>query len=69
MKLIDRLPFADRPHLITVGGEAVDVYRNQIIVWISIGDVRGRCPRSWTPGTGITSRSGKDSSRDGPVPH
>jgi hypothetical protein len=38
MKLIDRLPFADRPHLITVSGEAVDVYRNQIIIWISIGD-------------------------------
>ena len=36
MKIIDRLPFADRPHLVTVGGEAVDVYRNQIIVWISI---------------------------------
>ena len=24
MKIIDRLPFADRPHLVTVGGEAVD---------------------------------------------
>jgi hypothetical protein len=31
MKIIDRLPFADRPHLVTVRGEAVDVYRNQII--------------------------------------
>jgi hypothetical protein len=39
MKIIDRLPFADRPHLVTVRGEAVDVYRNQIIVWISIDDV------------------------------
>ena len=39
MKIIDRLPFADRPHLVTVQGEAVDVYRNQIILWISIDDV------------------------------
>jgi hypothetical protein len=39
MKIIDRLPFVDRPHLVTVRGEAVDVYRNQIIVWISIDDV------------------------------
>jgi hypothetical protein len=39
MKIIDRLPFADRPHLITVQSEAVDVYRNQIIVWISIDDL------------------------------
>jgi hypothetical protein len=33
MKIIDRLPFADRPHIITVRGEPVDVYWNQIIVW------------------------------------
>ncbi len=26
MKIIDRLPFADRPHLVTVRGEAVDVF-------------------------------------------
>jgi hypothetical protein len=38
MKIIDRLPFADRPHVITVSREAVDVCRNQIIVWISIED-------------------------------
>ena len=38
MTILDRLPIADRPHLITVRGEAVDVYRNQIIVWMSIGD-------------------------------
>ncbi|MGC8643551.1 MAG: hypothetical protein ACP5XB_27150 [Isosphaeraceae bacterium] len=38
MKILDRLPFADRPQLITVRGEAVDVFRNQIIVWISIND-------------------------------
>jgi hypothetical protein len=30
VKIIDRLPFADRPHLVTVRGEAVDVYRNLI---------------------------------------
>jgi hypothetical protein len=39
MKIIDRLPFADRPHLVTVRAEAVGVYRNQIVVWISIDDV------------------------------
>jgi hypothetical protein len=44
MKIIDRLPFADRPHLITVRGERVDVYRNQIVVWISIDDVTRPLP-------------------------
>ena len=34
MKITDRLPFADRRHIFTVRGEPVDVYRNQIIVWI-----------------------------------
>jgi hypothetical protein len=29
MKIIDRLPFGDRPHIVTGQGEAVDVYRNQ----------------------------------------
>lgn len=29
MKIIDRLPFAERPHLVTVRGEAVDVYRTR----------------------------------------
>lgn len=38
MRILDRLPFADRPHLLTVRGEVVPIYRNQIIVWISIGD-------------------------------
>ena len=37
MKIIDCLPFADRPHLVTVRGKAVDVYRNQINVRIRIG--------------------------------
>jgi hypothetical protein len=43
MKIIDHSPFADRPHLVTVRGEAVDVYRNQIIVWIR-GTERGQEP-------------------------
>ena len=37
MKLLDRLPIPDRPHLVCVGPEAVQVHRNQIIVWVSIG--------------------------------
>jgi hypothetical protein len=36
--ILDRLPIADRPHLITVQGDLVDVYRNQAIVWLSIGE-------------------------------
>lgn len=44
MKLLNRLPIADRPHLITVQGEPVEVYRNQIVVWISINDVRRPLP-------------------------
>ena len=52
MKIIDRLPFADRPHLITVRGEAVDVYRNQIILWISIDDVLRPLPAILDTGHG-----------------
>jgi hypothetical protein len=52
MKIIDRLPFADRPHLVTVRGEAVDVYRNQIIVWISIDDVLKPLPAILDTGHG-----------------
>ncbi len=52
MKIIDRLPFADRPHLVTVRGEAVDVYRNQIIVWISIDDVLRPLPAILDTGHG-----------------
>ena len=59
MTLIDRLPFADRPHLITVGGEAVDVYRNQIILWISIGDVRRPLPAILDTGHGHNLSIGK----------
>ena len=40
MNIIDRLPFADGPPLfVTVRGEAADVQRIQIIVWIRIDDV------------------------------
>ena len=52
MKIIDRLPFADRPHLITVQNEAVDVYRNQIIVWISIDDLLRPLPAILDTGHG-----------------
>lgn len=39
MKILDRLPISDRPHVITVGEDAVQVNRNQVIVWVSINDV------------------------------
>ena len=52
MKIIDTLPFADRPHLVTVRGEPVDVYRNQIIVWISIEDVLWPLPAILDTGHG-----------------
>lgn len=52
MKIIDRLPFADRPHLVTVRGEPVDVYRNQIIVGISIDDVLRPMPAILDTGHG-----------------
>jgi hypothetical protein len=39
MKILDRLPIPDRPQIISVGGGAVQVHRNQIIAWISINDV------------------------------
>ena len=32
MKILDRLPFGERPHVIAMGRDTVDVYRNQIIV-------------------------------------
>jgi len=52
MKIIDRLPFADRPHVVTVRGEPVDVYRNQIIVGISIDDVLRPLPAILDTGHG-----------------
>jgi hypothetical protein len=36
--MLDRLPITDRPHLITVQGEILAVYRNQILVWVIIAD-------------------------------
>ena len=44
MKIIDRLPFGERPHIVSVGHDRVDVHRNQIIVWISIGNVLSPFP-------------------------
>jgi hypothetical protein len=52
MKIINRLPFAERPHLVTVGTEAVDVHRNQIILWISIDDVLRPLPAILDTGHG-----------------
>jgi hypothetical protein len=52
MKIIDRLPFAHQPHLVTVRGEAVDVYRNQIIIWISIDDALRPLPAILDTGHG-----------------
>jgi hypothetical protein len=39
MKILDRLPIPDRPHVITVGEDVVQVHRNQNVVWISISDM------------------------------
>lgn len=52
MKILNRLPFADRPHFITVHGEAVAVYRNQIIVWISIDNSQRPLPAILDTGHG-----------------
>jgi hypothetical protein len=59
MKIIDRLPFADRPHLVTVRGEGVQVYRNQMIVWISIDDVLRPLPAILDTGHGHNLSIGK----------
>ena len=39
MRILDRLPFGGGSHLVSVGAETVQVHRNQIIAWISIGNV------------------------------
>jgi hypothetical protein len=52
MKIIDRQPIADRPHMVTVRGETVDVHRNQIIVWLSINDVLRPLPAILDTGHG-----------------
>jgi hypothetical protein len=52
MKITDRLPFADRPHVVIVRGEPVYGYRNQIIVWNSIDDVLRPLPAILDTGHG-----------------
>jgi hypothetical protein len=36
MTILDRLPIYDKPTLIDVHGEVVQVFRNQAIVWSSL---------------------------------
>src|SRR4051812_42201105 len=52
MKLLDRLPINDRSHVINVGDDAVEVHRNQIIVWISINNVLRPLPAILDTGHG-----------------
>jgi hypothetical protein len=37
MKILDRLPIYREPALLTVQDEVVQVWRNQIVVWVSLG--------------------------------
>jgi hypothetical protein len=53
------MPFADRPHIVTVQVEPVDVYRNQIIVWIKIDDVLRPLPAILDTGHGHSASIGK----------
>lgn len=39
MKILDRLPVYDEPSLIDVQGDVLQIWRNQIIVWVSVNDV------------------------------
>ncbi len=39
MKLLDRLPIYREPSVIAAQRDAIQVWRNQIIIWVSIGDV------------------------------
>jgi hypothetical protein len=59
MTIIDRLPITDRPGIINVQGDLLDIYRNQIIVWVSIGD-----PRRVFPAILDTGHSHNFSSRE-----
>ena len=52
MKIIDRLPIPDRPHVVSVGGDVAQVYRNQIVVWLSINDVLRPLPAILDTGHG-----------------
>ena len=39
MRILDRLPLYDKPAILSVGqGEVTHFKRNQIIVWVSIGE-------------------------------
>ena len=38
MKILDRLPIYQQNTILDVQGEAVQVWKNQIIVWLSIQD-------------------------------
>lgn len=40
MKILDRLPIYEENSIITVQGEAIQVLKNQIIVWLSIANLR-----------------------------
>jgi hypothetical protein len=44
MKILDRHPFTTRPTILDVQGDLIDIRRNQIVVWLSIGDARRRFP-------------------------
>ena len=52
MKILDRLPIADHPHLIDVRGELVPINRHQIIIWISINDISKPLPALLDTGHG-----------------
>jgi hypothetical protein len=44
MKILDRDPVPDRPQLLTVQSDVVQVHRNQIIVWVGIANPSRRFP-------------------------
>lgn len=52
MTILDRLPIPDRPHVLSVQGDVVQVHRNQIVVWVSIGDARRPFPAILDAGHG-----------------
>lgn len=52
MKLLDHLPINDRPHVINVGGDTIEVHRNQIVVWVSISNVLRPLPALLDTGHG-----------------
>ena len=53
MRILDRLPLYEKPAILAVGrGEVMQVKRNQIIVWISIGNVLNPFPAILDTGHG-----------------